>query len=57
MGGHTQYGDFDTLEEAVQAWDDTIAKASGEWGLFLRAGSITYDSSHGKYKLAMRFTK
>ena len=57
MGGHTQYGDFDTLEEAVQAWDDTIAKVSGEWGLFLRAGAITYDSSHEKYKLAMRFTK
>lgn len=58
MGGHTQYGEFDTIAEAVQAWEDTVLKAGEDgWGLFLRAGNITYDSSHGKYKLAMRFTK
>ena len=57
MGGHTQYGDFNTREEAEQAWKDTVAKCSGEWGLFFLIGHIRFDEEEQKYKLAMRFTK
>ncbi len=55
MGGHTQFGEFNTIDEAVKVWKETIAKCVDEWHLWLRSAQITYD---GKlYKLAMRFSK
>jgi len=55
MGGHTQSGEFKTLDEAVINWKGTIVKCVDEWELFLAYGQIKYEDN--KYKLAMRFTK
>ena len=55
MGGHTQFGEYHTLDEAVKGWKESILKCVVEYGLWLRSGQIIYD---GKlYKLAMRFSK
>ncbi len=57
MGGHTQFGEFTTREEAEAAWQDTIRKCIDAWGLFFLAGNITFNQKDEKYRLAMRFTK
>ena len=57
MGGHTQFGELNSLSEAVKLWHDYMECYVAELHLFLSYGHITYDVSHNKFKLFMRFTK
>lgn len=55
MGGHTQFGAFNELDEAVIFWINCKKEYEFEKGLFLVCGEIKYDGT--SYKLAMRFSK
>lgn len=57
MGGHTQFGEFISLSEAVKAWYQAMSIYEAEYYLRLSFAQITYNSKTKKYKLAMRFTK
>ena len=56
MGGHTQLGEFATLDEAVKAWKETVEKFEGEYKLWFKTGQIIKQDPNGKYQLSMRFT-
>lgn len=57
MGGHTQLGTFDTLQEAVKFWRECCQRYVNELHLYLAYGEITYDDRDKVYRLAMRFPK
>lgn len=57
MGGHTQYGEFHTIDEAIKVWKETTLKCVNGYHLWLRSGQIIYDDESKLYKLAMRFSK
>ncbi len=57
MGGHTQFGEFYHLDEAMTFWFLTLNKYINEYHLWLKFGSITYNGDTSLYTLSMRFTK
>ena len=57
MGGHTQLGEFNTLDEAVRAWHETMEKCEGQYWLYFKSGQIVKYDPNGKFQLSMRFTK
>ena len=57
MGGHTQYGEYPSLQEAVKAEMHYHSKWCNEYFLYLKAVSITWSDEKKVWTLAMRFTK
>jgi len=60
MGGHTQYGEFANLKQALIAWNDTIEQYEGLRMLWLVHGEIKRTKTSQnlyKYVLVMRFSK
>ncbi len=57
MGGHQQFEECLTLEEAVGAFRRYVEYYEKRLGLHLSYAQITYDVKDKKYKLAMRFPK
>ena len=57
MGGHTQFGEYKTLQGAVKDYFKYLSKWTDEYFLYLKAVSITWSDERKVWVLAMRFTK
>ena len=57
MGGHTQFGEFESLMKAIKCWVECVYQFEGINHLTLACGEIKYDKYTQKYKIAMRFVK
>lgn len=57
MGGHCQFGEYKTLDDAIEAWANYKCLYEDKYHLWLKYAQITWDDTSRLYKLAMRFTK
>jgi len=57
MGGHIQFGTFNSLTEVIAFWHLTYIEYHDNLGLCLEYGQVTYLDSEHVFKLSMRFSK
>lgn len=59
MGGHCQYGVYDTIHEVYVAWLEYERKYTEIYNLTLAEANISYreENSKKRFFLSMRFTK
>lgn len=57
MGGHTQYGEYLTLDSLVKEYKEYKLRWEDKYNLWLKYVSIQYNSDTNRWTLAMRFTK